>query len=357
MYHYQYLYDFTTQLFEKIGCSKEDATVVAELLVGAELRNIPSHGFLRIPDYIKMWEAGRIKTNPNISVVRETLSTVVIDADSCFGMIAAKKAMNLAIEKAKTVGTCWIAIKNSTHFGIAGYYAMMALEHDMIGIAMTNANPLVAPTFSIDKMLGTNPFAVAIPTQNQPPFVADFATTPIARGKLDLMGKKGLKAPLGFVQDKDGNPSTNPDILKQGGAILPLGGDYEHGSHKGYCMGAIVDIFSSVFSGANFGPFVPPQVPYLAVKAESTGEGLGHFLGAMQIDAFQDADVFKSQMDNWITTFRNSKPAEGQEKVLIPGDPERESEISKKRDGIVLLPSLEEDIKQIATKYGLEFKA
>ncbi len=263
--------------------------------------------------------------------------------------------MEIAVEKARNAGTGWVATKGSNHYGIAGYYAMMALEHDMIGISMTNANPLVAPTFSISKLLGTNPIAVAIPTKNQPPFVADFSTTPIARGKLEIAVKKGEKTLLGFVQDKDGHPTDDPNILRQGGAMLPLGGDRNHGSHKGYCLSAVADIFSAVFSGANFGPFVPPSVAYLPVLEQSVGEGTGHFFGAMRIDAFQEAEAFKMKMDKWIETFRNAKPASGFDKVLIPGDPEREAEIENKISGIPMIPAVVKELEEIAKKLGLEF--
>ena len=185
------LKNFTQNLFQKIGCSITDAQTITDVLIRAELRGIPSHGLLRIPDYFMLYESGRIHPVPQIKIVHETPSTAVVDRDQAFGMIAAKRSMEIAIEKASKVGTGWVSTRNSNHFGIAGYYAMMALEHDMIGIVMTNANPLVAPTFSVSKLLGTNPIAVAIPAGNQPPFVADFATTPIARGKLDIFAKKG----------------------------------------------------------------------------------------------------------------------------------------------------------------------
>jgi LDH2 family malate/lactate/ureidoglycolate dehydrogenase len=233
---------------------------------------------------------------------------------------------------------------------------MMALKHDMIGICLTNANPLVAPTFSISRMMGTNPIAVAIPALRQPPFVADFATTPIARGKLAVAEKKGEKVPIGFVQDKTGKPSDDPAILKSGGSMLTLGGDKIHGSHKGYCLSAIVDIFSAVFSGANFGPFVPPSVAYLPVLDRKVGEGTGHFFGAMRIDAFQPADEFRSKMDQWIETFRSSKPAEGQERVLIPGDPEREAEERIMKEGIKLVPAIRDDLVAIARELNVDFE-
>jgi LDH2 family malate/lactate/ureidoglycolate dehydrogenase len=233
---------------------------------------------------------------------------------------------------------------------------MMALKHDMIGVSMTNANPLVAPTFSVSPMLGTNPIAVAIPAGEQPPFVADFATTPIARGKLAVAEKKGEKVPLGFVQDSDGIPSDDPAILKSGGSMLTLGGDYVHGSHKGFCLSSIVDIFSAVFSGANFGPFVPPSVAYLPVLDRKVGEGTGHFFGAMRIDAFQTSQEFKKRMDEWITTFRNAKPAKGREKVIIPGDPEREKEQHIRKEGIPVLYAIACEMKEIALDLGLEFE-
>jgi L-2-hydroxycarboxylate dehydrogenase (NAD+) len=293
--------------------------------------------------------------NPDVRIVHESPSTAVVDGDNAVGMVAARKSMEIAIEKAKKAGTGWVATRNSNHFGIAGYYSMLALKHDMIGICLTNANPLVAPTFSISRMMGTNPIAVAIPADKQPPFVADFATTPVARGKLAVAEKKGEKVPFGFVQDKNGDPSDDPTILKSGGSMLTLGGDRIHGSHKGYCLSAIVDIFSAVFSGANFGPFVPPSVAYLPVLDKKVGEGTGHFFGAMRIDAFQPAGEFKAKMDEWIETFRSSKPSIGEERVLIPGDPEREAEEINMRDGIKLVPAIKDDLIQIAGELGIDF--
>lgn len=352
MYTYKELEALCRSIFEKMGCPKADAQVITDVLLAAELHGLSSHGMLRVKDIYELWRAGRINVKPTPRVVYQTPSTATVDGDGAIGIVAAHFAMNVAIEKSSQAGTGWVAVRNSNHFGIAGYYAEMALKHDMIGIAMTNANPLVAPTFSVSRLLGTNPLAVAIPAASQPPFVADFATTPIARGKLAIMGKKGEKAPLGYVQDKTGAPSTDPDILMQGGAIVPLGGDYEHGSHKGYCMGALIDIFSAVFSGANFGPFVPPQVAYLPLLDESVGEGLGHFFGAMRVDAFRPADEFKASMDRWIETFRAAKPAEGHDRVYVPGDIEREKSERIMREGIKLVDSIDADLQAIARELG-----
>lgn len=354
-YSADYLLEFTTGVFIKTGCSSEDAASVAKVLVAAELRNHSSHGMIRVKEYYDMWKAGRVNASPVVKVVHETPSTAVVDGDRCFGMVAGMKSMQLAIEKAAATGTGWVAARNSNHFGIAGYYAMMALEHDMVGICVTNANPLVAPTWSVSRYLGTNPLAVAVPALTEPPFVADFATTPIARGKLAVAEKKGEKVSPGFVQDSDGLPSDDPGILRRGGSMLTLGGDREHGSHKGYCMTAVIDIFSSLFSGANFGPFVPPSVAYLPVLEKKVGEGTGHFFGAMRIDAFRPADEFKASMDEWIRTFRNAKPSKGQEKVVIPGDPEREAEARFMKEGITLVPAVVEDLKVIAAELNINF--
>lgn len=351
MYKYQELYDICKGIFLGMGCPDEDAHIVTEVLLAAELHGLSSHGMLRVKDIYQLWKADRINVNPSPHIIHASPSTATVDGDRAIGIVAAHYSMKLAIEKAEKCGSGWVATMNSNHFGIAGYYARMALEHDMTGIAMTNANPLVAPTLSTSRLLGTNPIAVAIPAGKYPPFVADFATTPIARGKLAIMGKKGQSCPEGWVQDADGCPSTDPDIITRGGAIVPLGGDEQHGSHKGYCMGAIVDILSSVFSGANFGPFVPPQVAYLPLKSEKVGEGLGHFFGAMRIDAFRTKDDFKAEMDKWIETFRAAKPAKGVERVFIPGDKEREKKEKILKDGIELLPSIEAELLEIAKEF------
>jgi LDH2 family malate/lactate/ureidoglycolate dehydrogenase len=356
MYKYDYLFDFTRNVFMKMGCSESDSKIIADVFLAAELRDHASHGMIRIKDYYELWIAGRINVKPAVKVVHESPSTAVIDGDNAVGMVAARRSMELAIEKAEKAGTGWVATRNSNHFGIAGYYAMLALKHDMIGICLTNANPLVAPTFSISRMMGTNPIAVAIPALKQPAFVADFATTPIARGKLAVAEKKGEKVPFGFVQDKTGEPSDDPTILKSGGSMLTLGGDRLHGSHKGYCLSSIVDIFSAVFSGANFGPFVPPSVAYLPLLDKKVGEGTGHFFGAMRIDAFQPSDEFKAKMDKWIETFRSAKPVKGQERVLIPGDPEREAEARIMKEGINLVPAIRDDLVVIAKELKIDFE-
>lgn len=353
-YSYQDLFSFSKNIFLHIGCSNEHAEIASTTLLSADLRGIDSHGIARLTGYVRLWEVKRVNATPDVKVIHETPSTAVIDGDSGLGLVVAPYAMRIAIEKANNVGTGWVSVQNSNHFGIAGFHAMMALEHDMIGIAMTNASPLVAPTFSIDKMLGTNPIAVAAPAGKQPPFVADLATTTAANGKLEILQRKNKETPDGWVQDVEGNPSNDANILKKGGALLPLGGDKDHGSHKGYALGAIVDIFSALLSGANYAPWVPPFPAYVPMPVQQPGKGIGHFFGAMRIDAFRPADDFKKDMDHWIEGFRKAKTVPGQDKVLVPGDPEREMEMVRMKDGIPLLPVVQEDLKALGNKLGVD---
>lgn len=355
IYEYDKVWEFTNEVFLKMGCPSQDAKLAADVLVSADLRGIDSHGVARLIGYVRLWDAERINPTPDIKIVHETPSTAVVDGDAGLGLVVAPKAMEIAMEKANTVGTGWVSVKNSNHYGIAGYHAMMALESDMIGISMTNASPLVSPTFSTERMLGTNPIAVAIPADKQPPFVADFATTTAANGKLEILQRKGEDAPLGWIQDAEGMPSTNTEELKQGGALLPLGGDRVHSSHKGYCLGSIVDIFSAVLSGANFGPWAPPFVSFLPMPENPVGEGLGHFLGAMRIDGFRPADEFKENMDVWIERFRAAKTTSESPNVLIPGDPERETEIERRVSGIPINDKVVIDLQEVGSRFDLKF--
>lgn len=354
IFSYHRLLSFTNAVFEHIGCSAQDAMIASRALLSADLRGIDSHGIARLNGYVRLWEAKRANPTPDIKIIHETPSTAVVDGDGGLGLVVAPFAMDIAIRKAEQVGTGWVSVQHSNHFGIAAHHAMKANDHDMIGIAMTNASPLVAPTFSTERLLGTNPICVAIPAGDEPAFVADLATTTAANGKLEILQRKNQQAPVGWIQDKYGGESTNPHELKSGGALLPLGGDREHGSHKGYALGAIVDIFSAVLSGANYGPWVPPFPAFMPMPENMPGKGIGHFFGAMRIDAFRPADDFKQHMDQWIQRFRSARPVEGQEQVLIPGDPEREMEADRLERGIPLLHSVVEDLNFLAEKFQLE---
>ncbi len=354
IFSYERLLRFTESVFEHIACSEKDAALAAQVLLSADLRGIDSHGIARLIGYIRLWEAGRVKPAPRIRIIHETPSTATVDGDSGLGLVVAPFAMQVAIEKARTAGSGWVSVQHSNHFGIAGCHAMMALGEDMIGIAMTNASPLVAPTFSTERLLGTNPICVAVPAGEEPPFVADLATTTAANGKLEILQRKNEAAPSGWIQNKEGKSSGDPHELKNGGALLPLGGDREHGSHKGYALGAVVDILCAVLSGANYGPWVPPFPAFMPMPPEMPGKGIGHFFGAMRIDAFRPAEDFKKHMDNWLRRFRSALPVNGQARVLVPGDPEREMEQMRRQQGIPLLAPVVTDLQALAGKFGIE---
>jgi LDH2 family malate/lactate/ureidoglycolate dehydrogenase len=350
----QKLRQFTESVFLKMGCPLNDAQLAADVLLKSDLRGIDSHGVARLSGYVRLWEKERINAKPNVKVVHETATTATVDGDAGLGLVVAPFAMKVAIEKAKIYGSGWVAVKNSNHFGIAGYHALMAVEQDMIGISMTNASPLVAPTYANERLLGTNPMCYAFPAGKYPPLVVDMATAAAANGKLEIAQRANQPIPEGWVQDKDGNSSTSAHQLKDGGSLLPLGSDKDHGSHKGYGLSATVDILSAVLSGANYGPWVPPFVAFLEPSANPVGEGIGHFFGAMRIDGFRPADDFKQHLDNWIERFKSAKTVDPNKKVIIPGEPEYAFEQERKIQGIPLIDVVVNDLNELAVKLGIE---
>ncbi|MCC5920302.1 MAG: Ldh family oxidoreductase [Cyclobacteriaceae bacterium] len=348
LYTHDALSAFCRAVILSMGCSSADAQQAADVLLSADLRGVDSHGLARLSGYYRLFEKGRINPMPQMKIIHESPSTATLDADAALGLVSAPHAMRIAMKKAKQCGSGWVAVQNSNHFGIAGYHAMMALEQDMIGFALTNASPLVAPTYSKERLLGTNPISMAVPAGEHMPFVADLATTTAANGKLEILQRKKQPMPIGWAQDAFGENTDNPFAVKEGGALLPLGG------HKGFCLGGMVDILSGVLSGANFGPWVPPFVSFLEPAANPVGKGLGHFVGAWRIDAFQPADHFKKQMDQWISRFKLSKAIDGK-KVMIPGEPEFLLAEQRVKSGIPLHPQVVEDLQQLAKGLKIEF--
>lgn len=345
---------FTTAVFKKMGCTNEDADLAADVLIRSDLRGVDSHGVARLSGYVRLWEKNRINAKPHITIAHETATTATVDGDGGLGLVVAPFAMKIAIEKAKKYGSGWVAVKNSNHFGIAGYHSLLAVEQDMIGISMTNASPLVAPTYANERLLGTNPICYAFPAGKYPPVVVDMATAAAANGKLEIAQRANESVPDGWVQDKDGKNSTNPNELKAGGSLLPLGSDKAHGSHKGYGLGATVDILSAVLSGANYGPWVPPFVSFLEPPSDPVGEGIGHFFGAMSIDGFRPANEFKDHLDNWIQRFKSAKTVDPAQQVIIPGEPEYQFEKERAANGIPLIDAVVKDLNELAEKLGID---
>lgn len=348
------LEEFSARVFAHFGVVETDARLAAKVLASSDLRGIDSHGISRLPIYAKYLADGTTNPRPNITVVRQSPSTATVDGDNGLGLVVGPKANDMAMEKADAVGTGWISVCNSNHFGIAGFYPMQAIDRDMIGWAMTNGACWVAPIWGTQRRLGTNPVAIAFPGNEQPPIVIDMATSAVAYGKIQLAMRHGQPIPDGWALDSDGQATTDPHDVARSGSILPLGSHRELGGHKGYCLGSMVDILCGVLSGANWGPFVPPfvQTEYNHVDGK-VGKGTGHFFGAMRIDGFIDPEEFKNQIDDWISTFRATNPAPGTDGPLVPGDPEREAHEQRLRTGVPLLASVVEKLRTLARETGI----
>jgi LDH2 family malate/lactate/ureidoglycolate dehydrogenase len=349
------LREFSTRVFLQFGVSEKDAAQAADVLACADLRGIDSHGVARLHTYFDMLSLGRINPRPQINVVRSTPSTATIDGDNGLGLVVGPHANRIAMDMAEKCGSGWVSVCNTNHFGIAGYYVLKALERDLIGWAMTNATKLVAPLWGAERMLGTNPIAVAFPGKQEPPIVIDMATSAVAFGKIEIARRNGVAIPTGWGIDSQGRGTTDPNTMVAGGALLPLGSDRERGGHKGYALAIMVDMLSCVLSGANWGPFAPPFALRQETPTRSVGKGIGHFFGAMRIDGFIDADQFKSQVDDYIRVFRATKPAPGTKGPLIPGDPEREAEQVRRKTGVPLILPVVEDLLDISAKTGVPF--
>lgn len=347
------LYKISVDIFQSMGATEDDAEQAAEVLTSADIRGVDSHGVSRLTGYVALWEAGRINMTPKVKIIREHKSTFTIDGDSGLGLVVAPKAMKIAIDRAKLYGSGWGAIQNSNHFGIAGYHAMMALPHDMIGMAMTNATPFIPPTHSKEAMLGTNPIAYAFPAGKENPLVIDLATASVARGKIEIARREGKEIPKGWMVDKHGNTSQNVDELKDGGMLTSLGSLEELSSHKGYALGGLVDVLTGVLSGANYGKWVPPFVSFLPLLPNLPGKGLGHFVGAMEIEGFRDTSEFKESMDHWIQSFKGAKRVTKNQQVYVPGEKEYLTEAKRNTNGIPLNDKVVEDLEGLKKKFGV----
>lgn len=355
MYTVEHLREFSERVFQHCGLSAEDAAQAADVLVTADVWGITSHGVARLRAYYEMLAHGHVNPRPRIQVVRQMPATATLDGDNGLGLVVGPKANQLALEKADAVGSSWVSVRHSHHFGIAGYYPTKALARDMIGWAMTNTTPQVAPLWGVGPMLGTNPIAIAFPGKKEPPIIIDMATSAISYGVVENAQRQGVPLPDRCMIDGQGRPTTSPEQMRSGAALLPLGGDREHGGHKGYCLSAMIDILSGVLSGANWGPFVPPFPYYLRSPKRRVGQGIGHLFGAMRIDAFIEPDEFKLQIDDWIREFRAATPVDGTGGPLIPGDPEREAAARNLLHGISLLDPVTEDLRYVAAQTGVPF--
>jgi LDH2 family malate/lactate/ureidoglycolate dehydrogenase len=354
-YPAEFLREFVVRVFESYGIPDEDARTAADVLIVSDLRGIDSHGVARLMTYCDMLELKRINPRPRPSIVRETPSTATVDGDNGLGLVVGPWANRVAMSKAESAGSGWVSVRNTNHYGIAGWYVLEALKRDLIGWSMTNTTKLVAPLWGGERMLGTNPIAIAFPGLEEPPIVIDLATCAVAYGKIEIARRKQQPIPDGWAIDAAGRVTHDPAGMIEGGALLPLGSDREHGGHKGYALAMMVDVLSAVLSGANWGPFTPPFALRQEIPARSVGKGIGHFFGAMRIDGFVEPEEFKRQIDDLIRTFRQTRPMPGTAGPLIPGDPEREAEVRRRVEGIPLVLPVVEDLRRVSQRTHVPF--
>jgi L-2-hydroxycarboxylate dehydrogenase (NAD+) len=339
----------SVEILTKVGVARAQAEVVADVLIAADGRGVESHGVARLNSYyVSRIRAGKLKANPNYQIVRETETTVLYDADNGLGHPVGKMAMEAVIAKARKHGSAFGAVRNSNHYGIAGYYAMLALEHDMIGMASTNSVKYGAPTFGKDVLLGTNPLAFAIPAGNEPAFVLDFATTTVPKGKLEVYKRKGLPLKDGWAIDESGSGTTDPDAALRG-ALLPLGGfGTDHSGHKGYGLGLLVDILCGVLSGGAFGPTLP-------IVTESKEGAISHWFGAFRVDAFRDVTQFKADMDKELRYFKDSQKVPGQDRIYVAGEIEHERTLDARKNGVPVHVKVWDELEKLSAELGIAF--
>ena len=340
------LNSITQIIFLKCGLSRHDAELAADVLMFADSRGIDTHGVSNmLRSYVDGFNSGIYNPTPKNSVVRQTSSAATVDGDNGLGLITAPYAMNIAIEKAKKTGIGVVTIRNSGHLGAAGYHAMMATRHNMIGWCMTAGGKAMIPTFGAESRLGTNPIAFAAPAKNEAPFMFDAAMTSIAGNKIGLAKRMGRPMEPGWVANQDGTPDMTGGATAEFGAntmrmLLPLGSTRELGSHKGYGLGVMVDILCGQLSfAAGFGS--------LDLKRR------GHFVAAYDVSAFGDLDEFKTNMDGMLKGLRETKPMPGQDRVLYAGLPEAEVLEDRTKNGVPLHPEVIDWFKGICAEYEI----
>ena len=348
------LRSFCEEILAKLGVPKAEAQIVTDVLVVADLRGIDSHGVARLGRYVSGLKEGYMKPTDQSRVIRETKATALLDGGQSLGQVVGKRGMDLAIRKAKDTAVGVVAVRNSNHYGIAGYYAMMALPHNLIGVSMTNAAPLVVPTFGRTSILGTNPISLAAPAMKEHAFVLDMATATVPRGKVEVYNRAGKPIPHGWAVDETGRSSTDPARVlnalakRLGGGLLPLGGEGEDlGGHKGYGLALMVDVLCGVLSGAATG---------LQVYADEKRPDVGHFFLALDPTAFRPLDEFRRDMDRLTRELKDSPKAQGQERIYVHGEKSYARMDRFRKEGVPLAAKVIDGLKKIGTDLGVAWE-
>lgn len=337
---------FTENVFERIGVPEEDSRIAADVLIEADLRGFQSHGVARLFPCFNRIKKDLIEVKPRIEIVWLTSTTGHCDGGNGLGMVVGYRAMKACLSRAREFGSAFLSVSRSNHFGIAGYYSSMALEWNMIGIALSNASPRVVPTGGTTGILGTNPISVAITREGSPPFILDMSTSVVSSGKLDVAVRKGEEIPNGWVY-----PSVKPFLDSDGVVPMsvlqyPLGGERKTGGYKGYGLALMVDILCGVLSGAHFGSG-------LASSKIQTEANIGHFFGAMQLTGFRQTEEFQKDFDLFVEDVKSSPREPGVEQILIPGEPEIRSREENVKRGVPIPPPVLDKLKKIGSELNL----
>ena len=344
---------FIAEVFQHLGVAQDDAWIAADVLVRADLRGVESHGVNNLWQYVDPLRGGKLNPTPDIEVLRSSPVLASLDGDGGMGLVVGTRAMEMCIGMAREYGLAAVTVRRSRHFGMASYYALMCLEHDMIGCSMTNNSGVgVLPTFGRQPMLSTNPISVVAPTNHEPPFEMDFATSVAAMSKIGLAKATGTKIPLGWALDDQGQPTEDPHAAWDARSLLPLGGTRELGSHKGYGLAVLVDILTGVLGGGMYGnSFLrnPPEDDKLRISSS-------HFFAAIRVDVLQPIEEFKARMDDMLRALKESEKAEGQERIYTHGEIEFEAEQERLREGIPYHPALVAYLRELASEFDISLE-
>ncbi len=351
-----FLCDFMDKAFAQVGVPDDDRRIIIDVLIRADLRGIESHGIGRLKMYVDRIRQGILMPKTELKIVRQSAGSAVIDGGHGMGQVIAYRAMELAIDKARQVGIAAVAVRNSSHFGIAGYYPIMAVKQNMAGLAFTNARPSIPPTFSGEPMMGTNPIAFAVPTDEECPFVLDMATSIIQRGKIEVYEREGKTVPEGWVTDDQGAEISDPgEVLRLMGlrkaSLLPLGGAGEsHSGYKGYGLAMMVEIFSSLFAGGAFGQ----ALSGLNEDGKAIPHQLGHFFIAIDISHFIAVEEFKKLAGDLVRSMRTAQKLPGEKRIYTAGEKEFENEKRIPIDGVPLNTVMQKTLRTMADALRLD---
>ena len=334
---------FVESLLTKTGLPSEDAALTARTLVEANLRGVDSHGISRVGIYVERIQKGLANATTHVTTISDAGACALLDANNGVGQVVAIKAMELAIEKARRYGVGVIGVRNNNHIGALAYYPMMAAEQEMIGFAAANGGPAMAPWGSVTPFFGPNPFSIAFPGGEEDPVVVDMATSVVARGNIILAAKKGMKVPLGWAIGANGKPTEDPEEALKG-LVLPMGG------YKGYAIATAIDILVGILTGGAFGP----GVGNLYKDMERSHEG-GNLFGAIDIGRFVSLGTFRSRVDEMVRSIHSSTPADGVNKIFVPGEIEMGRRQERLSRGIPLDASVVEELTELGKAFSLPF--